>query len=185
MIKLSDYARKNNISYMTAWRWWKQGLLDGKQVETGTILIKEQQEIEMTNIVYTRVSSSKNKDNLEGQVERVSQFCISRGYIIHEIVKEVGSGVNENRKKLNKILSRDKPIRIIVEHKDRLTRFGFTYIEKIVKQNGGEIIVVNEAEDETQDLIQDLVAIVYSFSAKLYNKRRAKKIKEIVEDAVS
>ncbi len=79
----------------------------------------------------------------------------------------------------------DKPIRLVVEHKDRLTRFGFNYVKLIIEKNGGEVIVVNKAKEDTEDLIQDLVAIVYSFSAKLYSKRRAKQIKQAVKDAIS
>lgn len=186
-MKLSDYAKENKISYMTAWRWWKAGHIVGTQMPTGTILIDDKggKHQEITTVIYTRVSSPENKKNLDGQVERITQFCIASGYSVDVIVREVGSGVNENRKKLVKLLNSGVPIRLVVEHKDRLTRFGFNYIKIIIEQNGGEIVVVNKAKEDVEDLIQDLVAIVYSFSAKLYSKRRAKQIKQVVKDAIS
>ena len=101
------------------------------------------------------------------------------------MIKEIGSGVNDNRKKLNKLLALDEPLHIVVEHKDRLTRFGFNYIETLIESKGGAITVVNKSANDTQELVDDLLAIVYSFAARLYSKSRAKNIKEAVADAIS
>lgn len=97
-------------------------------------------------------------------------------------MKEVGSGVNDNRKKLKKLLEADDWGIIIVEHKDRLTRFGFNYIEILLNKEGRKIEVVNMAEDEKSDLMTDLISIIYSFSAKMYGLRRSKrKTEEIIK----
>jgi putative resolvase len=90
-------------------------------------------------------------------------------------VTEIGSGVNDNRKKLTKLLKSDNWGTLIVEHKDRLTRFGFNYIEILLNKEGRKIEVVNLAEDEKSDLVQDLISIIYSFSAKIYGLRRSKR----------
>ena len=87
----------------------------------------------------------------------------------------MGSGVNDNRKKLQKLLSQENWGMIVVEHKDRLTRFGFNYIQTLLESQGRKIEVVNMAEDGTQDLMQDLVSIIYSFSARMYGLRRTKR----------
>ena len=100
---------------------------------------------------------------------------MARGYQIVEVVKEVGSGVNDNRKKLKKLLESEDWGTLIVEHKDRLTRFGFNYIEILLNKEGRKMEVVNLAEDEKSDLMQDLVSIIYSFSAKMYGLRRSKR----------
>jgi len=119
---------------------------------------------------------------IEEQANRLKEYSIARGYQIIEVVKEVGSGVNDNRKKLKKLLESDSWGTIVVEHKDRLTRFGFNYIETLLNKEGRKIEVVNLAEDEKSDLMQDLVSIIYSFSAKMYGLRRSKrKTEEIVK----
>jgi predicted site-specific integrase-resolvase len=165
----------------------RNGQIPSEVLPTGTILVRldDSKPTTIKTVVYVRVSSSQNRSNLKGQAERVSQFCNKNGWVVDEIIKEVGSGVNAKRKKLNKILSDKDSIRLVVEHKDRLTRFGFEYIEKLIQQNGGEVVVLNSATSDTEDLISDLLAIVYSFTARLYSKRRAKKVKTMVQDAIS
>ncbi len=138
--------------------------------------------------IYTRVSSNENRANLDTQAIRLKQYSMARGYQIIEVVKEVGSGVNDNRKKLKKLLESDSWGTIVIEHKDRLTRFGFNYIEILLNKEGRKIEVVNIAEDEKSDLMQDLVSIIYSFSAKMYGLRRSKRktekiIKLLEEDS--
>ncbi len=109
------------------------------------------------------MSSNKNRANLDTQATRLKEYSMARGYQIVEVVKEVGSGVNDNRKKLKKLLESDNWGILIVEHKDRLTRFGFNYIEILLNKEGREIEVVNLAEDEKSDLMQDLVSIIGMF----------------------
>ena len=114
---------------------WKRGELKGRQLPTGTILIDISSPIEGV-IIYARVSSAENKSNLDSQALRVERYCIAKGYQIVGIVKEVGSGVNDNRKKLVKMLQRDDYHLIVCEHKDRLTRVGFNYIKVLLNQSG-------------------------------------------------
>ncbi len=90
------------------------------------------------------------------------------------MVKEIGSGVNDNRPKFLALLADPSIGRIVIEHKDRGTRFGFRYIETLLKTYGREIEVVNQAQNSTEDLLADLSSIVYSFCARLYGQRRAK-----------
>jgi putative resolvase len=109
-MKLSDYAKAQGVSYRTAWSWWKKGIIKGRQLPTGTILI----ETDTTSVssvvacIYARVSSSENKSNLDRQAERLTQYAAAKGYTIHKVVKEVGSGLNDNREKLNQLLSDTK-----------------------------------------------------------------------------
>jgi len=134
-------------------------------------------------IVYARVSSSENKQNLETQAQRVSQFCNANGWVVHEIIKECASGLNDNRPKLQKILKENLATKIVVEHKDRLTRFGFEYIKTLFN---GEIIVINEVTYEEDDLMQDFVSLVTSFCARLYGKRRSnRKTEQIINELTS
>jgi len=94
---------------------------------------------------------------------------------VSRVVKEIGSGVNDNRPKFLALLADPSIGRIVIEHKDRGTRFGFRYIETLLKTYGREIEVVNQAQNSTEDLLADLSSIVYSFCARLYGQRRAKR----------
>lgn len=157
-------------------------------MDTGTILITEPLPVRETptssNVaVYTRVSSSENPSNLDNQTERLVAYCTVRGYHVSRVVKEIGSGVNDNRPKFLALLADPSIGRIVIEHKDRGTRFGFRYIETLLKTYGREIEVVNQAENSTEDWLADFTSIVYSFCARLYGQQRAKrKTEQIVQE---
>lgn len=180
-MKLSDYARKVGVSYRTAWRWYRNGHLTGYQAETGTIIVTEPLPSVIAPVliqkvaIYARVSATENKDNLEGQARRLLDYCAAKGYPVVAVVKEIGSGVNDARPKLLKLLTDPTITLIVVEHKDRLTRFGFHYIEKLLTLQGRRIEVINLAEDGKEDLVQDFVSIVTSFCARLYGQRRSRR----------
>jgi len=123
-MKLSEYAKRNSISYQTAWLHYKQGLIpNARQLPTGTVVVDEftNTNKEEYTIVYARVSSSENKSNLETQAERLVQFCEANGWRVNEVVKECASGLNDERPKLCKILKDRKATRLVVEHKDTYT----------------------------------------------------------------
>ncbi len=176
MKKLSDYARDNCITYKTAHIHFHKGLIQGAyQLPTGTIVIPDDYQDPTPTVrtaVYGRVSSSENRSNLEGQTERLVQFCTANGWVVGSIIKECASGLNDKRPKLLKLLSDRSIGRIVVEHSDRLTRFGMNYIKTLYP---GEIVIVNEAEDDEKDLMQDFVSLVTSFCARLYGQRRSKR----------
>ena len=193
-MKLTAYARQTGISYRTAWRWFKAGKLPGYQMDTGTIIVTDptpdNARVVMPSkvAVYTRVSAAdaKRKDNpsagsgqaLEGQAKRLTDYCAAKGYPVAAVVKEIGSGVNDTRPKLLKLLTDPTLTLMVVEHKDRLTRFGFNRpqgVERLLKMQGRSIEVVNLAENGKEDLIQDFVSLVTSFCARLYGQRRSKR----------
>jgi len=176
-MKLSAYARKVGVTYKTAWLWYKAGQLQGYQMDTGTIIVEADEKVSLSDkvVVYARVSSSADRDNLAAQAQRLVGYCTARGYQVQQVVKEVGSGVNDSRPKFLALLADSSVTRIVVEHKDRATRFGFRYLETLLGQQQRVIEVVNVAEDGQEDLLSDLVAIVYSFCARLYGQRRAKR----------
>jgi predicted site-specific integrase-resolvase len=121
--------------------------------------------------------------NLESQASRLVAYCSAKGWQISKIVKEVGSGVNDSRPKLIELLQDESLTHIVVEHKDRLTRFGFNYIETFMSLQGRQLEIVNLADNGKEDLMQDLVSIIYSFSARMYGQRRAKrKTEKIIKE---
>ena len=182
-VKLSEYARRNSISYHTAWRHFRDGKIpSARQLPTGTVVVDDEQtEAAEYTVIYARVSSSENRDNLDAQANRLVRFCEARGWVVNEVVKECASGLNDQRPKLSKILSLRKATRVVVEHKDRLTRFGFNYIKLLYPEC--EFVVVNEAEDQ-QDLFEDFTSLVTSFCARIYGRRRSRRVTERVIAAV-
>ena len=176
-IKLSTYAKINCITYRTAYEHWSLGKLNGKKTHTGSILIENEVSSSEEQLVatYARVSSSENKSNLESQSERLRNYSNAKGYKIHKEVKEIGSGLNDERKKLYNLLDDDKIKIIVVEHKDRFSRFGLNYINLLLEKQGRKLEIINEVNDSKEDLMQDFVSIITSFCARLYGKRRTKR----------
>ena len=181
-MKRSDSAKQMGVRYETAWRWLRDGKIQGRRVGPRTIIITEGQETPGPGVraprqvaLYARVSSAENTSNLDSQAERLAAYCVARGYQVAKVVKEVGSGVNDARPKLLALLEDQRICLLVVEHKDRLTRFGFRSLDTLLKTQGRAIEVVNQAENGTEDLLADLTAMVYSFCARLYGQRRAKR----------
>ena len=177
-MKLSEYAKKIGICYRTAWIHYSKGMIpNAYKLPTGTIIVQEKEEKELGNkvAVYARVSSSENKPNLITQSKRIQDFCSAKGWVVSIVVEECGSGLNDSRPKLIKLLKERKVSKIVVEHKDRLTRFGFNYIKELWD---GEIVIINEVTEDEKDLMQDFVSLVTSFTARLYGRRRSKRATE-------
>ena len=178
--KLRQYAKQQGISYRTALRWWRAGAITGYQAPTGTIIVTQGEVQPATRpervAVYARVSSAEHTDPLQRQAIRLSAYCAARGYQVAQGVKEIiASGANDRRPKLLLLLKGTTATRIVVEHRDRLTRFGFHDLQPLLEAHGRQVEVVTLAENDKEELIADLVAIVYSFTARLYGQRRAKR----------
>jgi len=194
MKKLRDYANEHGVTYRTAYEHFRRGLIKGAyQLPTSTIVVPDDYTADKTGnlyvVTYARVSSSENKPNLESQSKRLYDFCIAKGWPIKEQIKEIGSGINDARPKLLKILKDGKATHLVVEHKDRLSRFGYNYINTFCDKIGCQIVIINEAETEKEDLVQDFISIITSYCAKIYGQRRSKRkteqiISELMNDKV-
>ena len=196
-IKASEYAKKMSLHIRTVYRYYHNGKIKGYQdKETGTIFIlnpfknKNEDNLENKVVLYARVSSNENKNNLDSQLERLRLFAIAKGYQVVKEIKEVGSGLNDNRSKLNYLLEKElNEFKILlVEHKDRLTRFGFNYIDILLKSHNKQIEVINLVDSDKEDMIQDFVSVITSFCARIYGKRRSKRkteklIKELEDES--
>ena len=128
------------------------------------------------NVIYCRVSNTKQSDDLDKQETILKEYAVSNGYKIDYIFKDIASGMNENRKDLNeliKLVIDNKVNKVFISYKDRLTRFGYNYFEYIFKMFGTEIEVVNltKEEDFQTELTQDLISIIHHFSMKMYSNR--------------
>jgi len=186
-MKLSSYAKKLGIHYNTAYRMFRRGQIAGYQLPTGTVIIEEPVEHiparpakQHIVAVYARVSSSENKKNLDTQAERLITWCNAQGWSVGKVVKECGSGINDQRPKFLALLANREIDRIVVEHQDRASRFGVAYIQTLLTLQERELVIVNTADTEETDLMGDFVAIITSFAARLYGRRRAKRKTEQV-----
>lgn len=189
-MKLSKWAKDKGVSYKTAWRWWKSGMLPVKatQMPSGTIIVDEKSDKTSDDncvVIYCRVSNQSRKNELEYQVDRCVAYANAKGYQVSKIYKEVASGMNDSRKELWQMLD-SSPTKIVVENKDRLTRFGFNYLEKLLVKQGCTLEVMNPNENDEQDLMKDLVSVITSFCCRMYGLRRTKnklnKIKQVMDD---
>ncbi len=189
-MKLSQYAKQAGISYKTAWRWYKAGTLDAYQTPTGMVIVRDPQ---MERIgtgriaLYARVSSADQKSDLERQVQRLRDYAAARGYQVAKEVTEIASGLNESRPKFLKLLADATIGTIIVEHKDRSTRFGWNSITTLMEAQGRRMEAV--FPDETKDdLVNDFVSIITSMAARMYgrrgSRRKAERIKQCVEQVM-
>ena len=149
-----------------------------ERTKTNRVLIVFNENEELSTAIYCRVSSSENKNNLESQKNRLISYCNAKGYKVNRIVTEIGSGLNDKRPKLEKLLIDPSINLIVIEHSDRLARFGLNYIEKLLNLQGRRIEIVNAPENERDDLMFDFVSIITSFTARLYGQRRTKRTTE-------
>lgn len=173
--KISQYAKLEKVTYRTIWNRVKSGELEAETTPTGRILVVVNENKNVRVAVYCRVSSSENKDNLEKQKDRVLSYCYAKGYKVDKVVCEVGSGLDDGRKKLEQLLLDPSITKIVVEHPDRFSRFGMNYIQKLLSMQDREIEIINKGEDDKSDLMQDFVSIITSFTARLYGLRRSKR----------
>ena len=160
---------------MTAYRWFKLGALPvrAEQLKTGTILVYPEKKESDKTAIYARVSSRDQKNDLDRQVARLVKFANDNDLRVSQTITEIGSGLNGHRKKLINLLKDHSVSTIIVEHKDRLVRFGFEYIEGLINSNGRKILVADK-EEMKDDLVQDMIDVLTSFCARLYGRRSAK-----------
>jgi putative resolvase len=176
------------VTYKTAFRWWQAGKLDAYQLDTGTIIVREPQSLTATGVaLYARVSSADQKEDLERQMQRLKAYAAARGYQVSKTVSELASGLNDSRPKFLKLLTDASIGVIVVEHRDRATRFGLNYIEQLLQMQGRRLEVIFPS-DTDNDLVDDFVAVITSMAARIYgrrnSKRRAEQIKACVEHAM-
>jgi predicted site-specific integrase-resolvase len=177
-----------NVTVRTLQIWDKAGKLVAKRTPTTNRRYYESDQIAEflgrknrlsdSIVIYARVSSAGQKEDLQRQVDFLRQYANAKGYIVDEVVSEIGSGLNYNRKKLNDILQRisEKRIaRVIVSHKDRFIRFVYDWFERYMKSNGCEIEVAhNEVTSPQEEMVQDLISIIHCFSCRIYGLRKYK-----------
>lgn len=190
LLSISEARNYLNVSRATLDRWQAKGILHPIYTPGGHRRFREAdlraavglEEQTLTNhkraIVYARVSTRKQADrgNLTRQEERLVTYAVKQGYQVVASLTEIASGINERRPQLHKglqLIANKQADILVVEFKDRLTRFGYEYLELLVTTLGGRIDVMEATETKSpnEELVDDLIAIVTSFSARIYGQR--------------
>ena len=190
LLKPREFCEVVGISYSTLKQWVREGRVRVCRTATGRwrIPYSEVERVlglkpgpgEVRAVIYARVSSNDQRSDLERQIQYLTQYCSAKGYRVVDVLSDVASGLNTGRKGLLKLFDYvvNKQVDVVVvTYRDRLTRFGFEYLEHFFKQYGIRIEVVygEEPKDAYQELVEDLVAIVTSFAGKLYGMRSHRK----------
>ncbi|NEC87692.1 IS607 family transposase [Streptomyces sp. SID12501] len=181
-MKLSEWARQQGVSYQTAWRWVKDGKMPVpvRQAPSGTWLVDESAVQPSGRVVaYCRVSSADQKADLDRQVARVVAGANRQGLAVAEVVTEVGSGLDGRRRKLHRLLADPATAVIVVEHGDRLARFGVEHLDAALSASGRRLVVLDPAEtadpaESADDLVRDITEVLTSMCVRLYGQRAAK-----------
>ena len=186
-----QFREKYNISPQYLYALKKNGKVKTKPFLGSQVLIldPESSDSDKSVCIYARVSTSKQKTDLENQIKFLRQYLVSKGLNPEYVYSDIASGMNEDRKGLNEMMSdiiSGKISKVVISHKDRLTRFGFGYLKTIFSRYNTEIEIVNlEDEKSFQDeLSEDLIAIIHHFSMKFYGKRK-NKCSELERNAIS
>jgi putative resolvase len=176
-------------SVLTLQRWDRAGILPAHRTPTNRRYYTYDQYLEYRGLkakgtgatmVYARVSSASQKPDLQNQLAALKDFCQRHDFKVDEWVEEVGSGLNYQRKHFTRLMEEielGRVQRLIIAHKDRLVRFGFEWFAAFCERHGTELVIVNgDTLSPEQELVQDLLAIVQVFSARLYGLRSYKKV---------
>ena len=176
-MRLSDWGRQFGRAPRVSWQMLQDGKLpDDLEVKrVGRLFyVRERSSVDVVvrTVLYARVSSSDQSDDLVRQAERLQRFARQQGWAVDEVVMETASGLNGKRRKLLRVLESVGGVRLVVEHRDRLARFGFEMVEAAVRGGGGEVVVTDDGELD-DDLVRDVTEVLTSMCARLYGRRSA------------
>lgn len=185
MYSIGDFAKIIGKSVKTLQRWDRENIFKAKRTVTGRryyteadVLKFKNKVVIKNNYIYCRVSNASQKEDLKNQKEYCLEYCKNSGIFIEEVLTDIGSGLNYNRKNWNKLL---KDVQqgivenIIVAHKDRFVRFGFDWFKNFCEQNGCYLKVIQDEKlSPEQEIVQDLISIIHVFSCRVYGLRKYK-----------
>jgi putative resolvase len=175
-MKLAEWARANGVHPQTAYRWFRQGTMPvpARRLPSGTILVDAPQGPPAGCVVlYARVSAHDQRAHLDRQVARLTAWATEQGVMVAEVVCEIGSGLTGRRPKLQRLLADPQVRVIVVEHRDRLGRFGVEHLEAALSAQDRRLVVADPGET-SDDLVRDMIDVLASFCARTYGRRGAR-----------
>ena len=195
-MKAHEVLRLLKISRPTLTKYVKTGIIKVKTLPNGqydydkqSVMALFNDGIPLSTYIYARVSTHKQKADLENQIESLKRFCFERGYAISEVFSDVASGINFDKRKeffemLDKIID-GKCERVVVTYKDRLSRIGFGLFKHLFERFNCEIVVMSEVGSrklDSEEIFEEIVSLLHCYSMKLYSKRKIPKIKAVIAD---
>lgn len=192
-MRAKEWARREGLNEQTVWKWCRTGKMPVpvERTPTGAWLVHDPRyedahgpSVSGRTVCYARVSSSDQRADLDRQADRVRAFAVAMGADDPEVVKEVGSGMDDRRRKLARILADPTVTTIVVEHRDRLARMGAGLVESALSAQGRRVVVVDDTELD-DDLVRDMAEVLTSFCARLYGRRSARHRAERALEAAS
>ena len=195
-MKAKEVLRLLRISRQTLTKYVKDGIIKTETLPNGRYEYDENsvyaflnKDLKRKTCIYARVSTPKQKRDLENQIELLKQFCFTNGYIISGIYSDIASGINfEKRSDFFKLLDEiieNRVERVVITYKDRLSRVGFDLFYHLFRKYNCEIVVMSEVGSEkldSQEIFEEIVSLLHCYSMKLYSKRKIQKIKEVLSD---
>lgn len=181
-MRIREWAEREGFHPQTVWRWCREGTMPVpfERTATGAVIVHDPKYENATpattagrTVCYARVSSNDQKNDLQRQGDRLKAFAVNLGIKDAQVVTEVGSGVDDKRRKLNQLLKDPTVTTIIVEHRDRLARMNVGLVESALEASGRRLIVVDDTERD-DDLLQDMTEVLTLFCARLYDRKSAK-----------
>ena len=195
-MKSGDVLRLLGISRPTLAKYLKDGRLRAERQSNGLWDYNEEDVYKIFNkgiprktFIYARVSTPKQKTDLENQTELIKRFCFERGYAINQVFTDIASGISFEKRKglfalLDEVLTGHVE-RVVISYKDRLSRVGFGLFKHLFDKHNCEIVVMSEIGSEkldSQEIFEEIVSLLHCYSMKFYSKRRIQRIKEALTD---
>lgn len=185
------YREKYGLTPQHLYALRKAGKVNSKKLFDRTLMIEDDDNNQVKKVaIYARVSTTKQENDLDNQVKFLREYAVRNGYNPELAFSDIASGMNENRKGLNELIGeviKGAVSKVFVSHKDRLTRFGYGYLENLFNRFGTEIEVVNLEDDKSfqEELTEDLISIIRHFSMKFYGKRKndCRKIEQLIKSS--
>lgn len=173
---MAEWARTRGVHPQTAYRWFREDRMPvpARRLDSGTIWVDAADaRPDGRVVVYARVSSHDRRGDLDRQVARLTEWATANGQVVGEVVTEVGSGLTGKRPKIRRILSDPSAAVVVVEHRDRLTRFGVEHLEAALSAQGRRIVVIDDGES-ADDLVRDMIEVLTWMCVRLYGRRGAR-----------
>ncbi len=195
-MKADEVLRLLRITRPTLCKYVKDGLIKVEKLpngryeyDTNSVYSFLNKDVKRKTYIYARVSTSKQKSDLDNQIELLKQFCFTNGYVISGIYSDIASGISFEKRNdffelLDDVLD-NKVERVVITYKDRLSRVGFDLFYHLFKKYNCDIVVMSEAGSEkldSQEIFEEIVSLLHCYSMKLYSKRKVQKIKEVLTD---
>ena len=194
-MKSNKVLKLLQVTRPTLCRYVKEGTIKVKKLPSGFYDYDEEsvykflnKDLERKNIIYCRVSTSKQKKDLENQKKNVESYCLKNGIKISDVYSDIGSGINFDRKEFQRLVNdvvNHRISKVYITYKDRLSRISFELFKNLFSEFNCEIVVLNDTEDSKiveKEIFNEIISLIHCFAMRVYSSRRQKKLKCVEED---